>query len=166
MEMQADEPHVLQLAGALDDRDHVVHRNAKLILRQPRRDVGMRMSAHLGIDAEADIGYLSFFPCQFVDHLKLGNALDIEAEDVSVERRVDLPIGFPHTCKHNAVMAKAGFHGSLYLSPAHAVGTETGLSNDLQNLRIGIGLDGIVNDEVGVLRRFFLHLVQRLSEKC
>jgi ribosomal protein L17 len=55
MEMQADELHVLQLFGALDDGHHVTHRNAELILSETRRDVGMRVSAHLRVDAEADV---------------------------------------------------------------------------------------------------------------
>ena len=83
--MQADEFHVFHRGCFFNHPFHIAHGNAKLILRQPSRDVGMSMSADIGIDAETHLRNLSLLLSQFVDDFQLGNTLHVEAEDILVE---------------------------------------------------------------------------------
>ena len=56
MEVQSHELHMFHPDSLSDDIFHIPHGNAKLILCQTRRDVGMGMSAHVGVDAKGHTG--------------------------------------------------------------------------------------------------------------
>ena len=95
--MQTLKADVLHGQGLIDGVEHIVHGYAKLVLGKARGDVGMRVGTYVGIDAKAHIGHHALLRSQLVDHLQLGYALHVEAEDVVVEPKVNLPIALTHT---------------------------------------------------------------------
>ena len=83
----------------------------------------MSMSAHIRVDAEANLSYLILFFCKFVNNLKFRNALYIEAEDALLQTEIDFPITLAYTCIYNLAGRETCLDGSLNLSSAHAVGS-------------------------------------------
>ena len=107
----------------------------------------MGMGSHVRIQTKGHTGY--FAPCgrQFVDDLQLRDALHVEAEDIVVEAEVDLPVGLAHTCIDNLRRGESRLDGSLYLSTADTVGTQSCLTDDAEDTRVGVCLDGVVHHE-------------------
>ena len=120
----------------------------------------MGVSPDIGIDAEADIGCFPFLGCQFVDHLQLGFALYVEAEDVGIERGVDFPIRLAYTGIDDLRGRKASRQCSLYLTSTHTVGAQSLLCNETQDLGIGVCLDRIMNHKTGMSGSLLLHALQ------
>ena len=145
VEVKAREAHVLHCRSGLDGALHVAHGDAELVLGQPGCYLGMGVGTHVGVDAEAHLSHFSLGCGKLVDYFQLGCAFHVEAEDVLVETEVYLPVALAHTGIDNLRGGKTGFDAGLYLAAAHAVGTQPGLADDVEYLRIGIGLYCVVH---------------------
>ena len=165
VEVQAHELDVLHLLSHADDVEHVAHRDAELVLGQSGGDVGMRVSTHVGIDAQADARHLSLRGGQLVDDLQLGDALHVEAEDVGVEAEVDFPIALAHAGVDNLRGREPRAEGGTNLSAADAVGAEPRLAYDAEHLRVGVGLHGVVHVEPLMLPALVVDGGKRLAQQ-
>ena len=143
--MEADVLHMLQARGFVDGGLHVLHGDAELVLVESRCNFVERVCVDVGIDAEGHARRLPHFPGQLVDDSQLGKAFNVEAGNVVSQRRADFGVGFAHTCEHNFGSWETIADRPLYFAAADAVGTVAGLRNDLQQARVGIGFDGIMN---------------------
>ena len=150
VEVQTDELHVRQFAAAADDALHVLHVDAELVFRESRLDVGVRVGAHIGVDAQADGGGAAELRSQLVDDLQLGDALHVEAEDALLQSEAYFPVALAHAGVDDALGGESGFECGADFAAAHAVGTQSGLSDLLQYHGIGIGLHGVVHVHVVV----------------
>ena len=165
VEVQSHHLDVGQLLCMLDDGNHVAHGNAELILSQSCGDVGMSMCANVGVQTECYACRLSLCCSQFVDDLQFGYALYVETEDVVVQTEVDFPVGLTHTSIDNLVGGESGIDDGLYLASADAVGSQSRLADDLEDLGVGISLDGIVYHEPLVSSSLFVDGAQCLSQQ-
>ena len=123
VEVKSQELDVLHFCSFLDDALHIAHGDTELVLCQTGCDVGMSMSAHIRVDAEANLSYLILFFCKFIDNLKFWDALYIEAEDAFLQTEIDFPITLAYTCIYNLAGRETCLDGCLNLSSAHAVGS-------------------------------------------
>ena len=144
MEMQSHKLYMSHGSSQRNDMLHILHCYAKLVLGQTRGDMGMRVSAYIGIDAEADTSHTIQPSGNLVDDLQFGNALHIKILDACLQAQLNLPIALSHTCKHNLAGRKTCIQTSLDLTSAHAVRTEASDHDMTQHLGIGTCLDGIV----------------------
>ena len=165
VEVKTHKLHVCHGLSLTDYGNHVAHGNAELVFGESCGDVGMRVSAHVGVDAESHVGCLPFGCRQLVDNLKLGKALHIEAENVVVETEVYLPVALAHSGIDDARGIEPCLHGSLYLSSADAIHSETCLAYDAQQGRVGVCLHGIVDHEVLVASCLFVDGAQRGAQQ-
>ena len=164
VEMETQELDVLHLGSLLDDALHIAHGDTKLVFSQARSDVGMRMRTYIRIDAEAYLGNLVLLLGEFVDDFQLRDALYVEAEDALVQTEVDFPITLAYACIYNLVGWESGIDGCLNLSSAHTVGTQTSLADDVEHLRVGVCLHGIVNLKALVLACLLVDDLQGLAQ--
>ena len=165
VEMKSYNLDMLHGLSFLDDTQHVAHGNTKLILSQSCSDVGMSMGTDVGVETECHTGRLAPLGCQFVDNLQFGNAFDIEAEYVVVETEIDFPVALADTGINNLCCRKTGAQRGFYLTTADTVGAKSCLADSAQYLRVGIGLDGIVNHKALMLSGFGIDSLQRLSQQ-
>ena len=165
MEVQTYELYVSKLFGLADYRNHIAHGDTKLVLGQSGGDVGVRVGSHVGVQAEGHAGRLSLGSCQLVDDLQLRNALYVEAEDVVVESEVNLPITLAYAGEDDFRAGEACLHTGFYLAAAYAVGSQSSLTDNLQQLGVGIGLDGVVYHESLVSASLVVNGAQRLAQQ-
>ena len=145
VEVEPDNLDVLQLAGVLNDGHHVAHGDAELILGQSGGDVGVGVGTYVGVQSEGHAGHLALGGSQLVDDLELGDALDVEAEDVAVEPDVDFPVGLADAGEDNLRAREASLDAGLNLAAADAVGTQACLTDDGEQAWVDVGLDGVVD---------------------
>lgn len=150
MEVEAAVAHIGHGLRALDAGQQVLNGDAKFILVQTGRNLGMGMGIDVGVDAEGHGGYDAHLGGEGVDDFQFGQTFHIEAADAGLERGANLLVRFTYAGKDDAVGREAAGHGLLYLATTDTVGTEAGLREALEDARIGIGLDGIVDVEVRV----------------
>ena len=163
VEVQADHFDVLHLRGFLNDFQHVLHVDAKLILCQTSSDISMRMSAYIGIQTESHTSHLALGSSQFVDDLQFRDALHVEAEDVVVQSEVNLPVALADTGINNLLVGEPSLDAGFYLATTDAVSTQASLTDNLQHLGVGIGLDSIVHTEAFVLAGLLIDGAKRLT---
>ena len=96
---------------------HIFHADAEFVFGQSGGDVGMRMRAYVGIDAESDIGCLAFRSGQLIDDFQLRNGFYVEAEDIIIQSEVYLPVCFAYTCKHYLIGREAGLMAARISPP-------------------------------------------------
>ena len=165
MEVQAGEADAGHLCGQTDDALHVLHGDAELVLGASRGDVVMGVGSHFGIDAQAHVGSPATLDGQLVDDLQLGQALHVEVLDAGLEPELYLPVSFAHAGEDYLPGREAGVECCLYLTAAHAVGSQPCLPYVAQHLGMGACLDGIVH----VVALVALHLgvdgAERLVEQ-
>ena len=125
----------------------------------------MGMGTDVGIQTEGHTGYFALRGCQFVDDLQLRDALHVEAENLVVEAEVDLPVGLSHTCIDDLRRGKSRLDGSLDLSAADAVGTQSCLTDDAEDTRVGVCLDGVVHHESLVFLCLGVNAAQRFAQQ-
>ena len=145
MEMQSDELDVFHLLRHVYHMVHIFHTDTELVFRQSGSDVGMRMRAYIGVDTESNIGYLAFGCGQFVDNFQFGYGLYIKAEDIIIQSKIYLPVCLTHSGKHNLVGRETSLDCRTDFTAAHTVRSQPALTDNSQNLRIGIGLYRIMH---------------------
>ena len=159
---------VRDVRAALRQADHLgqhLVEDAELILGQAGGDVSMCMSAHIGVQPEGYCCYLSLGGCQFVDDFQFGNALHVEAENACIESDIDFPIALAYAGKHYLRGRKACIEHGLDFASADTVDSQSGLTDDVQHLGIGIGLHGVVYMPVVVAPHLVVDGTQRLTEQ-
>ena len=162
--MKTQELDVLHLCSLLDDALHVAHGDTKLVFCQACSDVGMCMRTYIRVDAEAHLGNLVLLLGEFVDDFQLRDALYVEAEDALVQSKVDFPITLAYACIYNLIGWESGIDGCLNLSSANTVGTQTSLADDVEHLRVGVCLHGIVNLKSRMFASLFVDGLQGLAQ--
>ena len=145
MEMKPDELDVFHLLRHVYHMVHIFHTDTELIFRQSGSDVGMRMRAYIGVDTESNIGYLAFGCGQFVDNFQFGYGLYIKAEDIIIQSKIYLPVCLTHSGKHNLVGWETSLDCRTDFTATHTVRSQPALTDNSQNLRIGIGLHRIMH---------------------
>ena len=165
VEVKPKELNVLHFCSFLDDALHIAHSDTKLVFCQAGCDVGMSMSAHIRVDAEANLSYLILFSCKFIDNLKFWDALYIEAEDAFLQTEIDFPITLAYTCIYNLAGRETCLDGCLNLSSAHAVGSQSCLTDDIEHLWIGVCLHGIMYLKSLMFACLFINRLQSLAQQ-
>ena len=165
MEVQSNEAYVFHPLSLCNSLLHLVHGNAELVLCQSCGNVGVCMRAHVRVDAEGHPCHLTLGLCELVDNLQLCYALYIEAEDVVVESEIYLPVALAYSGIYYLRWCEPCFYACLNLSTAYAVGTKAGLADDVQNSRVGIGLNGIMHAEVLMLACLVVDAIERLAQQ-
>ena len=123
------------------------------------------MCTDVRIQTESHTSHLAFLGCQFVDDFQLGNALDVETEDIVVQSEVDFPVALADTGINNLRTGETSSHTGLYLATADAVGTQSCFADDTQDAGIGIGLDGIMDAEALVLLSLTVNGTERFAQQ-
>ena len=165
MEVQTYHFDIAHLRGFLHNGQHVAHVDAKLVLGKSGGEVCMGMSPHIGIQAEGYTGNLPLGSSQLVDNLQLGDALHVEAEDVVVQAKVNLPVALTNACIDDALAGETGLDAGFYLAAADTVDTQACLTDNLQHLGVRIGLDGIVHAKALMFAYLLSDGAKRLSKQ-
>ena len=165
MEMQPNEADVLQPFGLGYNTQHISHGNSEFVLSQPCRDIRMSMSANIRVQTEGYTCRLTFLCSQIVDDFQLRDTLNVEAEDIVIQSKVNLPVALTYAGKDNLRCRKACLHGSINLSATHTVGTKSGLTDQAKQTRISVGFDSIVYDKALMLTGFFVDCAQSLAQQ-
>ena len=95
----------------------------------------------------------------------LRNALYIEAEDAGIETDVDFPITFSYACKNNLRGRKASVEYGLNLASADTIHSQSGFTDDVQHLGVGIGFHGIMNMPVIMSAHLVVNGTKRLAKQ-
>ena len=156
MEMQPNEFDVLQPFSLGNDSQHVVHVNTELVFCESCGNVGMCMGSHVRIQTEGDACHLPLVGCQFVDDFQFRDALYVETEDIVINAEIDFPVALAHTSEDNLRDREPSLDRGLDLTATHTVGSQSGLTDDAEHFRIGIGLDSIVHHESLVAASLFM----------
>ena len=164
MKMQPCETNMFHAAHSGEDTGQQAQVDAELVLLQTGCDFGMRMGVDIGIDPQGHPRRLLPFGRQPVDDPQFGQRFDVEACDVVFQPQPDLPVGLSHTGKDNFRRREAARQRCFDLSAAHAVGTEPARRDSRQDVRVGIGLDGIML-MISVLLDLCRQRVERLPEQ-
>ena len=117
----------------------------------------MGMRIHIGVDTESNVRGLAQSGATLGNDVKLGFRFYVEACNVGLKCQIDFPIGLTHTCEYYRRGGESVLHGYVYLTAAYAVNAQTILLDELEQQRIGVGLDGVVYVPVNVLGGAFLY---------
>ena len=99
--VDAGNAQALQLGGARIDLAGAADRDAELVLRLAGRDLGVGLGIDVGIDAHRDVRGLALRHRDFGEQFELGLGLDVDAEDVLVERQRELARGLADAREHD-----------------------------------------------------------------
>ena len=102
------------------------------------------MRPDVGIDAEADVSHFAHARRDVGYDFQLRDALHVEILDACFQGQLYLPIGLAYSGKDNLACGETAVQAGFNLTTAHAVGPKACLLYQPQHLRIGTGLDGIV----------------------
>ena len=130
VEVQAYEFHAFHFGGKRDDMLHILHVYAKFVFSKSSGDVGVCVSAHIGVYAQGYACLLAFEQGKFVDDFQFGYAFHVEGKDACFKAQFYFPIAFPHSGIDDFVGGEAGLQGGPYLASADAIGSETFLGYD------------------------------------
>ena len=162
VEVESAQADMLHALGNAYDTEGVFEGDAELVFCQSCGDVGMGVSTHVGIDAEADAGSFAHAACEFVDDFEFGYALDVEAIDVVVEGGTDFPVALADACEDDLGGGESCLDGCFYLAAADAVDAQSCPVDKSQEHGVGIGLDGVMHFVV----RVFLYLTIQDLERA
>ena len=165
MEMESDNFNIIYRLSLINNLIHVLHGYAELVLSKTGSNVGMGVSSDVRIDTERYTGLLAVLLCKFVNHLKLGYRLYIEACDIVLKSEFYLPIALAYSSIYYAVGRKASLKCRLYFATTYTICTKSVLAYDAQDFLVGISLDSIMNMIVGMLATLFLYGLKCLTQK-
>ena len=165
MKVKSDNFNIRHRLSLINNLVHVLHGNSELVLGKSGSNVGMCVRADIRIDTERYTSLLAVLLCKFVNHLKLGYRLYIEAGDIVLKSEFYLPIALAYSSIYYAVGRKASLKSCLYLAATHTICTKSVLAYDVQNLLVGIGLDCVMNMIVGMLATLFIDGLKCLTQK-
>ena len=152
MEMDAYKVYVAKLArlgrGGLD----LPKPDSELVLLEPGGYVLVRVRVDVGVDTQRNVSHFALRHRKFIDHLHLGDALDIETLNVGIKSQVNFPISLSHTGVDNLLWVEAMLERGADLVAAYAVNSETVRADLIKNSGVGVGLDGKVHGKVIVFR--------------
>ena len=97
MKVQTDKVDMLHPQSHIYHFVHIFHTDTKLILSKSGSDICMGMCTYIGIDTKSNICHFSFGSSQFVNNLQLGDRFYVKTENIIIQSKFDLPIGFTHT---------------------------------------------------------------------
>ena len=123
----------------------VVEINAEFVFFDPGGYIMVGMGIDVGVDTQRDAGFFAQSGSNFVDDMDLRQGFAVEAEYVVLQSQFDISIDFAYSGKHNFTGREASFNGTFDFIAADAIGSQTPLGDLLQEHRIGIGLDRIMN---------------------
>ena len=120
----------------------------------------MGVCPDIGVYTECHTGRFALAPGQFVYHVKFGNTLHIEAENILVYAYVYLLVALSNSGKDYFVAGETGIDSCHYFTPAYAVCAESCLAYYVKQFRIGIRLYGIVNVKALMFAGLFVYFAQ------
>src|ERR1039458_3458558 len=120
--------------------------DAKLVIAQTGRDVGMSLGKDVGIDAQGETSLASELCGALSQQLQLRLALSVEFENVSLERQVNLGGSFAHAGVDDpdCGLGRSRQH-PLQLSAGDDVESRSMRRQQLQNSQSGVGLDRVAD---------------------
>ena len=156
---------VVQRFDEGDDLHEIFGRNAEFVLVESRGDFGVGVGIDVGIDAEGNACSDAERGGNRVDDFQFGCAFHVETTDARFQGETYLFVRLSHSGEHDFVGGKTGVQGSLHFATGHAVGTESFGCDELQDARICVRFDGIVNVKAGVGFFCFFQFIESLLKK-
>ena len=160
VEMQANKLDILHLSSLSDGWLHVTHGYTELVLGESGCYLCVGMRAYIRIDAEADTGYFILLFGKFVDYFEFSNTFNVKAEYVLIEPKVYFPISLTDSGIDYLLGREACFKATLYFSSTDTIGSKTSLTDNAQDLGIGVCLDSIVDNKALMLASLIIDCLQ------
>ena len=122
------------------------------------------MRSDVRVDPQAHRSHLPALRRHRLNHLQLCLGLHIEPADALLKAQPDLPVRFAYSRVNYVPRLESRIKGLVYFSTTDAVGTEPRGSYQPQYLRVGIGLDGIMDLPRRILQ-FLFNYIKSLLQK-
>ena len=119
--LHALDSQVRVLGGGLVGGAGDLQRDAELVVRLPRRDLGVRVRVDVGIDADRDRGLHAQTTGDVVDAGHLGLALDVECENAVLQRELDLLARLADAREDAPLHVRPGGEHAAQFAAAHEV---------------------------------------------
>ena len=164
MKVQTDKVDMLHLQSHIYHFIHIFHTDAKLILSKSGSDICMGMCTYIGVDTKSNVCHFSFGSSQFVNNFQFRNRFYVKTENVIIQSKFDLPIGFPHTGKYNLLCWETSFNSCTYFAATYTIGTQSTLTDDGEYLRVCICFHSIMHVKMFVTGYFFIDSSQCVTQ--
>ena len=142
------------------------NRNAKLVLRLPRRDLLVRARVNVGIDPHS---YRRCHPktsrdCRQPCHL--GLAFDIELTNASGQGGLHLSLGLTDARKNDPIPREPGRTGPRILPTRDNIDPGAQIGHQTQHRLIGVGLHRIANEVIHTGQGFVKQPIVPGQRRC
>jgi len=154
--------HRIEMVGVVGTDIHPLRRfdiDTELVLVQTGGDIGVGFGIDVGIDTDTDA---RLDPQLFRDRLHplhLRFALEIEQENVLLQRLLDLVVPFADTAENDLVLRYTGTQRPLDLSDRDTVGSRSKIGQMGDDGEVGVGLHGVADDRLSSGKSLFQLLV-------
>ena len=119
------------------------------------------MGADVGIHPETDGRDLAHLRGDLLDHQQFRGGFHVEPADPQFQGVHDFIVALAHAGIHDGGGSEPGLIGHPDLAAAHAVGPETRRGDPAEDLRVGIGLDRVVDLPQGAVSDCTADRIQR-----
>lgn len=121
----------------------------ELVAALARRRLGVRLRVDVGVQPECDRGDTSEFGGHRRDRVEFPFALDVEHQDLRLERCADLIIRLADAGEHDFRRIGAGLLHAVQLAAGDDVEAAAGLAEQLEDAEIRVGLHRVADDRIG-----------------
>src|SRR5437773_2307901 len=99
MRMQTYDLYIVQVFCSTKSKKSFFEGDAKFIVCKSRRDIRMSFRVYMRIDTNTNVRFFPEFPGNVINDFKFLKTFNIDSEDIGLECKLDLLIGFSGTVK-------------------------------------------------------------------
>ena len=134
-------PDIVQLFG------HFLIRNAELGISLAGIDALVGLRIDIGIDTKGYVLHFSKLSGDSVHDAKFLDGFAVDCENPLLDGIADFLVALPHAGIHDALRVETGLYRAAHFPAGGAVNAKTVFFYHLKDMRVVIGLDGIMDDE-------------------
>ncbi len=164
VKMKTDKVDPIRSSGEIHSFVKASHINTELIFFKSCGDILVGMGIYIRIDTKSHRHLLSATLSEFTDDLQFLDGFHIETADTTLYTKDYFSVSFSDTGIIYGVIAETCRQSRLYLSSAHTIRSETGISYNFEYLRIAVCLYRIMHVHV-TAGYTLLDFIQRGAKK-
>ena len=144
--VDTDDLHVRQRPGPPVLIERLLDVDPELVRLEPRRDVGVCLGVHVGVDTKGNPGLLAHQAGPLVDDPQLLGGLHVEHQDVGLEGEIDLVDALPHAGVNDLSRVRTDLESPVELAAGNDVDTAPLFHEDPHDGQVRVRLGRIADD--------------------